>query len=323
MIDRLAIFIESSHKRGMGHLFRAMNISNYIHKIGIDSIIILNDDSKSEQVLSNHGLEYVAVDDINDIKKIVGILANRKMNNVIIDRFSSDISFTKSLKSNDIFVIGIDDIGDGSREFDIHFCPLVFGEKCGHIIIDSSKYLIINPEIKEYRRERVECKKILVSMGGSDTYGVTVRVVESLKRIGINADLLIGPGFIHYDELESVNCGQFKLYHNVPSLARFMNDYDFLICGGGMTCIEAAASGLPSIIIANEIHEVEIGKWMEQSGGCVFAGYYKDDPYLALSNLHNYDLNGMSKKLLDNYDCDGLSRFINKINELFDARQVT
>ena len=48
------------------------------------------------------------------------------------------------------------------------------------------------------------------------------------------------------------------------------------ITGGGITCFEAIASGLPCIIVANELHEIDIGRYLASFKGAKFAGYYQD-----------------------------------------------
>ncbi len=40
--------------------------------------------------------------------------------------------------------------------------------------------------------------------------------------------------------------------------------------------MEAAASGLPCMVVANEVHEIQIGQYLERNGCALFAGYYKE-----------------------------------------------
>ena len=50
--------------------------------------------------------------------------------------------------------------------------------------------------------------------------------------------------------------------------------HDLAITGGGITPFEANASGLPCVVIANELHEIPTGLALQKLGGSVFAGHH-------------------------------------------------
>ena len=64
------------------------------------------------------------------------------------------------------------------------------------------------------------------------------------------------------------------VFQNVPSLIKKLSEYDLAITGGGVTCLEAAALGMPCIIVANELMEVDTALYLENLGTAIFAGYH-------------------------------------------------
>src|SRR5947208_31595 len=119
---------------------------------------------------------------------------------------------------------------------------------------------------------RTALNSLVVSMGGSDTYGVTVDVARALKQRGTGATVILGPGFAHDEALAAVKHEGLVLKRNVPSLAEEFFHHDLAITAGGLTPCEANAAGLPCIIIATESWEARTGQELEQLGGSRFAG---------------------------------------------------
>ena len=312
-VNMIGICIESSH-RGMGHLFRAITIYDYFAEIGEKAIIIVNNDKKSNVELKRRNIVFATVEDADNYKAVGDILLRYKVELVIIDKFKSSYEYVEYLNQKNLYIVGIDDYGNGAELFDLHFCPLLFGvNKIGKKVCDDKKYIILNPEINIYRRKRNRINSILVTMGGTDTYGVTIKLMPVLDGIKIKSDILIGPGFVNEEELINKN-NKPTVIKNVPSLIELFHQYDLLICGGGITAIEANASGLPCIIIANELHEILIGKWLENIGGACFLGYFKniieDDLILKINDIN---ISELSNKALGAVDSDGVIRFYDKV----------
>ena len=121
---------------------------------------------------------------------------------------------------------------------------------------------------------RTSLSSIVVTLGGGDTYGVTIKVLEILKSMGKSATVIIGPGFKHFKELNSVVNESFELKSNVTSLINEFSKHDLAITGGGITPFEANASGLPCIVIANELFEIAIGNALDNLGASCFIGHH-------------------------------------------------
>lgn len=309
----IVISIECSHKRGMGHFYRALNIRQYLGAAGEGAVIVLNDDKRAVQILESISVIYEIVD-YSDITTNweKAIIRKHGADVWMSDKFSTGAELARHVKNEGVILAAIDDCGEGADYVDLHFCAMLFHNLRGRHIYSGKEYMILNPEIARYRRRRTALNKILVTLGGSDTYGVTVKVVKILKEKGLKADIVTGPDFQHSDELNREAGTEFKVYTAVPSLIKKFFEYDLAITGGGVTCFEANASGLPCIIIANEVHEIENARYIAAYGGAKFAGYYKDICQDSI-DIRNINIKRMSMAALAAFSLNGMKNIYHVI----------
>lgn len=275
----LALCVESSHERGMGHFFRALNFVSYLDTQQERCVVLVNGHVKSLELLDRKKISYEVVP-LHDLAGDweTAVIRKHDVNLWINDRLDTDIRHARSVKQYGVKLVTFDDHGSGAEEADLHFAPMTFDDAPlqGRKILRGPSYLVLNREIDQYKKPRTRLVKIVVSMGGSDTYGITVKVVELLKQHGISATVIVGPGFEHERELQGVVTPAFQIKRAVPSLIEELSHYDVAITGGGVTAFEACASGLPCIIVAAELFEVLTAKYLEGKGGAVFAGFHTD-----------------------------------------------
>lgn len=314
------ICIESSHSRGMGHLFRALNLGRAFSASGLDFIIYLNLHNPAVAILKASGFRYRIIDDLvgkrgweEDLIKLDGIEA------WIDDRLAIDVGHANRIKEMDIPLVTFDDTGKGAALADLNVAALVNadnGSLRGKRVLQGYKYLILNSEIEKFKRHRTQLSSILVSMGGSDTHGVTPKVLQSLRKMSLDLKItvILGPGFTHFNALDDQIFPNVIVKNNVPSLIEEFSDHDLAITGGGITPFEANASGLPCFVIANETFEIAVGKELSRIGSSMFLGHYSDfiippiDKTLALDE--------MSKIGLEEIGIDGTQRVMDEILRL-------
>lgn len=313
------ICIESSNSRGMGHLFRALLYIDYLNKNNKPYKLLINNDERSLRILQEHGIDYIIVDfdDLNsDWEKKIIVKYNVSV--WINDKFITSIDMARHVTQTGAKLCLIDDVGEADKYADIHFAGMIYPTKQnigGKRTYCGNEYIILNPEIERYRRKRKELKRIIVSMGGSDPHEVTIAVLEELKKYHYDVDIIIGPNFKRKKDLEKINCGSFHIYQNVPSLIKTFYEYDLAITGGGVTCCEANAAGLPCIIIANAPHEINTGKYVESMGGAVYAGSYDDWNRDILRDINKLDIEKMSICGMNKFRLDTVQRMMEIIDD--------
>jgi spore coat polysaccharide biosynthesis predicted glycosyltransferase SpsG len=302
----------------MGHFYRALNLADGLANAGLPYTLYLNDHAPSRQILVERGLPHRVV----NLEDFTGnweasLIRQDGITLWLNDRLDTDIRHAEKIKAADIPLVTFDDRGTGAALADLHIAALAFDEQeqlAGARVLRGVDYLILNPQIGDYTRLRKQLSSILVTLGGSDTYGVTVRVVQILKEMNLTATIVIGPAFMHMNKLDEVLTEGFTLKRGVPSMIEEFYRHDLAITGGGITPFEANASGLPCVVIANELFEIPVGKELQRLGGSIFAGHHGS----LTSPLFGTDLplEAMSRAGMHNIDLQGTQRVIGALLEL-------
>jgi len=224
------ICIESSHQKGMGHLFRAMHFCTYLRSKGDSYIIFINPHKASLDCLRDKGLSFETVDPTDSSSGWESTLASRHNLDVWInDRLDTNEDHARRVKLSGLKLITFDDHGTGAALSDLHVASMAFDDSeqaLGHKVLRGVDYLILNPEISSRRRLRRRMDRIVVSLGGSDTYGVTVKAAIMLKELGQPAVIHIGPAFAHREALQANMGGEFILAESVASLVELFSGFD-------------------------------------------------------------------------------------------------
>ena len=313
-----ALCIKSSHARGMGHLFRALTLGQALVAKGHAIRFLVNEDPVAISVLAERG---VAAEPVNLLDWTSGweteLIARLGIRVWVNDRLDTDARHAERVKSAGLPLITFDDRGDGAAMADLNVAALAFDGRDqlrGRQVLVGPRYLILNQEIVHFRRVRTEAVPLLVTLGGSDTWGATVKVVELLARRGLAATIVVGPSFGHHHELAQVLTSAMVLKRGVPSLIAEMSRHGLAVTGGGITAFEANALGLPAIVVANEAHEIPIGRALEAFGGAIFAGHHTAIDISILDR--ELPIEAMSRAGLAAIDGRGTNRVIAMIEEL-------
>lgn len=313
-----AICIESSHARGMGHFFRALTLAEALENAGHSCVVYLNDHHPSIQILAERGVPHriVHVDDLASNWEAT-FIARDGIGLWVNDRLDTTSHHARKVKAMGIPLVTFDDLGSGAAMADLHVAALASYENeklAGSLVLRGANYLVLNPKIREYTRLRHQLSSILVTLGGSDTYGVTVKVVRLLKEMGMIATVVVGPAFTHMELLDDALTEGFVVKRGVPSMIEEFQHHDLAITGGGITPFEANASGLPCIVIANEVFEFPVGAALQKLGGSLFRGHHES---LTLPLLPpDLPLESMSEAGMRNIGLQGTQRVVDAILEL-------
>ncbi len=300
----------------MGHLFRSLSLVQALKARGHAFFYLLNEHPPALEILKQAGLPFEVIRFDSSSNSWEAALIERFGIQVWInDRLDTDLGHVQAVRAAGALVATFDDRGSGAEASDLNFGPLVFDETLkGKRVLQGADYLALNPEIAKYKRQRRELKSLLVTLGGTDTYGVSVKVVEFLKGSNPSITVVIGPGFMHQAQLKLAVTPEIVVKSFVPSLMEEMARHDLAITGGGVTPFEANAAGLPCIVIANEWFEVPVGRALESLGGCKFAGYHENLD----STMFQLDLPiaRMSRLAMETVRLNGADRVVKELEGL-------
>lgn len=304
----------------MGHLYRSLTLADELARMGESAHFLINAHEPSLNILRGRGYRHDIVDLATACEGWeLEAVQNLRPTAWVNDRLDTTAAHVERVKALGLPVITFDDKGSGAAKSDVNVAALVFdpvevaGLK-GTQVLTGVDYLVLSPAIARSRRVRVQIDSVLVTLGGADTHGVTVKVVRILRDHPWQVTVVLGPAFVHHEALAEVIPGHFKIRHGVASMAEEMAQHDLAVTGGGMTPFEANAAGLPCIVVANESFEIPVGHALERLGGCRFAGHHEA---IDVSVFHaTKDIACMSAVAMDTVGLDGVERVATAVREL-------
>jgi len=297
-----AICIEASHSKGMGHFFRMLNFAQNLKEKNENFVFIINDHDKTKDILKSYDIAYEIVDlEYSTTNWEIEVIEKYKVLYWINDRLNTNDEHALNITNSNVKLITFDDLGSGAERSDLNICGLFFNKDNlkGAKVLKGIEYLILNNEIDTYKRKRKKIENILVTLGGSDTYGVTIKVLKILKKHKIEATIHIGPSFQHTEELKEELTDNYRVLNFIPSLIEEFNKFDLVVTGGGITPFEANASGLPCLIIANEVFEISNAKFLNKLKSSKFIGYHEEIDEAIFLDLQSLNISSMSQNGLN------------------------
>lgn len=304
----------------MGHLYRSLTLADELVRIGEQVQFLINDHEPSLHILNSRGYVHEVVNLAPRVSGWESDVVRRLHASIWInDRLDTSVTHVKRIKATGIPVVTFDDRGSGAALSNLNVAALIFdpediAQLHGERVLSGEAYVVLNPDIARFRRLRTDVKSVLVTLGGADTYGATVKVVRLLRHMSWKVTIVLGPAFIHHEALTEIMPRHFELKHGVVSMVEEMSRHDLAVTGGGITPFEANAAGLPCLVLANEQFEVPVCKALEDMGGCRFIGHHMAIDPLAFEQSLN--ISDMSKNGMASIGIDGVFRVISAIRDL-------
>ena len=321
---------KGGHKEGMGDVMSSLSLAEEFRKKGHEALFVINSNKTVKKIILENNFENITAGISIAFEKL---LSGRSIDIAILNQMNTPENEALIFKNQSKLLVTIDDTGDSAKLADLPFNLLY---SCENSITDL-KYM---PVANLYRqkhgtpkiiREKVE--NILVTQGGSDTYGFTPKIVKSLYDIpqDINIDVVLGPNFAHFTELNRVlkeSPRTFNLVKAKNDLSELMVESDIAISAGGNTLFELACLGVPVIVLCGELFEVETANRLQKEGFGINLGFgknvdEKDISKSVLKLINNTPLrskmSARGKKLIDG---SGSQRMVETIIENFEKKNT-
>jgi UDP-2,4-diacetamido-2,4,6-trideoxy-beta-L-altropyranose hydrolase len=208
---------------------------------------------------------------------------------VVADGYRFEPDYIRELKAAGLRVLSLDDDG----RFDFYAADVVLNQNISASSVMYAKrepftrlllgpeYVLLRPEFLAEPRARehpATARKVLVTMGGSDSENVTGKVLLALRKTDANFEtrIVVGSGNPWQDELQGLAAERdgFQLERSPANMAPLMRWADIAISGAGSTCWELAYLGLPAIVIALSRDQQEIARGLAENEVAVSLGWH-------------------------------------------------
>ncbi len=318
---------------GMGHVYRMSYLGIFLKERGHDIQFFMPDWEEGVMKISHDGWHQIPIP-VNQFENEIyykNELKNLKFGCIIVDALNVSEPIMKMFREKTNLLISFDNIGTGRFFTDILInilykrLPPLPPPK---LEINDYRYIIISNQFDEiHQKEKVipkTVKKVLITQGGSDTYGIVPQLIDAIDTTNINIEyfVFIGPAFKHQENLAlSVKKTGLKIHiiKNITNPWNLFDTMDLAISGGGMTLFELLCIGVPTITTTQEIKELETIDDLTKNNLIINLGFFdetKKDQISSLISDLNRDyvkrlmLSTNSKKYMDGKGCERIADLI-------------
>lgn len=281
MSDTLLIRADASTVSGIGHVMRSLALAQGWQRAGGQAVFAQAESTPAlEQRLRREGMELVRVDSVpgsdGDAVQTVEQACMHQGSWIVADGYCFGAAWQKQIKEAGFRLVVVDDYGHAGH----YYADFVLNQNLGassalypsreaHTrLLLGTRYVLLRHEFlkwRDWRRNLNECaRRILVTLGGSDPYNLTLKVLQALTRLKeCETTVVVGGSNPHWDVLQS-NTQQWAssahLLRGTSNMPELMAEADLSIAAGGTTAWELAFMGLPALLLplaANQVSNVE------------------------------------------------------------------
>ncbi|QDF30237.1 hypothetical protein [Halarcobacter anaerophilus] len=290
MQKKVLIRCDASKDIGLGHITRCLVLANHFRDEGYKVFFAIKDYGIAKEKLIEQKFDILLANEkefdyFNWIKNIV---EQKKINLFIGDiRDGFPIDLITYMKNKNILTIAIDEPSEYAKECALCFYP-------PHANIDESlykgkvykglEYVILRPEFyKEFEKKKNNIPNILVMMGGTDTFNLTLPIIKQIDKNDKKFEISVILSDKHKDinqlnKFVETSKHQIKVYNEVKDMSSFLNKIDFAISLFGSVAYEYLIKNIPSIYIQ---HEKEIS---------TTHNYFINNNYAIVNDMENINI---------------------------------
>ena len=313
--------MNSGKRYGLGNVNRCLSIAKVLSKNGHNPIFFISSKS-TELLIKDYGYKSILLNQLKNKTPIFALIKKLKIKILIIDSKNKEIINFKFLK-NKVKIVLIDN-QNSTQYADLVVLPGVkeqFLNPPANCLI-GSKYIILNPNFKKIKTSKLK-NTIFISMGGSDKYDITSRIIKPLKKtkLDFTAFIILGKFYSNSKKIHHIlqNDKRFILVDNPQNLHEIITKCQFGIISFGITVYEAAALNIPTLVISHSFENHFSAKRINQYGWFEYLGKYDNINYSKVSEKIISKLTQKQKLKIKKsklFDLKGPNRICKKILEL-------
>lgn len=323
MQNGVTFWTEGGLSIGMGHLMRCINIAKALEAGDLPLHFLVNNERPVIDRLNEEAFFHI-------VYPMTGRHAGRLTNGIVVIDTKRDVSpQVHALREEGRKVVLIDNSTSDEADAIVMPTPVYRGEARGGLHA-GRRYLIIGEDFRAARRKTPAAHasplKVLVTMGGSDPFNLTEKVLRALWDVeGIEVTTVLGPAFRMTETMEELvrrANERFSFVHGVKNMAPLMRDAHIAFTAVGTTVYELAYMGVPSVLIGNYESDADDLSTLEGLGICRSLGFFRDvEPFRIAEAAESFrddaaTWRGMSMNARGLTDGDGAARIAALIRSL-------
>ena len=259
---------------GMGHVARCLVLADDLKKRkDTEVLFLMKDYKKGIKKVEASGYRVAVIKKSEDealrtVKTIFDFMADI----VVVDRLSTSAKYTGLIKKSGVILIAVDDIGEGRAFADITINPIL---ATGEGLYEGFDYMVLPGRKRKDKAYKKECRDIFVSFGGFDCNNITEKVLPALKELDIDSNFHIVASNIDTLKKIAADKKNIHLYSEPEDFSGILNKSGLAVVSGGLTLLQAVASGVPTLVISQYEHQLGTAKRLDALGTAVNLGMHK------------------------------------------------
>jgi len=274
--------VSGSFELGFGHIKRSVTLADEMAKhLGIGNIFIFCSCPDETIKVFLKPYEFILKD--RDEGGLVDYIKMRNINILVIDEIKDNVELCKALKS---LIPTLTIICFDYYNYDNAFVDVIISsfnhdvkienprERFKGMYYEGLEYSIIRdgflPYIEMNKKIKPAVDKVLISFGGADAGGNTMKSLNLLEDAGYDnrADVVIGPFFRNRQNIvEHIKGKRYTcfVYENIHNIERYIYEADLGFIGSGTTMMEFCSIGTPAMIMPQNSKEYKFAKFFESN----------------------------------------------------------
>jgi spore coat polysaccharide biosynthesis predicted glycosyltransferase SpsG len=285
-LPRIVFRVDGGTEMGMGHVYRSLAIAEELCSISSADVQFLMSAEHPEGVKRVSGAGYtVRVLSGGGVEAILEAIQDYSPNIVVNDRPFLEKEYLEALAKLGASTVNlVDSLEDIERPADITsmiIATMREDQLEREDYYGGPEFAILRESFAGRAKSvREEAREVVVSFGGSDPQGLTLKVLRALDGVDksrgeLTVKAVLGPAFSYGQELAELLPKlryQPILLENVEHMAETLSEADLVFCAGGMTVYEIAALGIPGIVLCQNAREQRRMEHYSRSGSIEHLG---------------------------------------------------
>lgn len=296
--QKVAIYVNGNNKRGIGHIYRALEIADEFF-VKPDIYYDINQTDVKVFGKTTHVLKPV-----NGIAELFEICKRENYTVFVNDILTTSIDYMIGLRSvlPNAKIVNFEDDGEGAPKADLIFNALYADSEVPQMYA-GEKYYICGKTFTFYEPIKIKekVKRVFIAFGGADPQNYSDRLLNIVSKPeykDFHFIVVLGRAKYNVDQLLEFNkYKNIEVLYDVSNMPELMSSCDIAYTSRGRTGYELAVLGIPAIAMAQNHREEKHG-FVCNENGFDYIGLNPDDEIIE-GHLNMY-LN-MSQKSRQHY----------------------
>jgi UDP-2,4-diacetamido-2,4,6-trideoxy-beta-L-altropyranose hydrolase len=343
-VPRVLFRVEAGKGVGLGHLQRCLSLASALRNLGSESLFVATGGSEARERVEHSGFEVVMMNLIapgsdDDMSFVGRVATDRGCAAVVTDSYHINSAYQATLRTSQLVVVGIDDLGQPPFTADLIVNGSVLATSLPYSEAPEGSLCLLGPSYAMLAQQYSDAPvrdpnegvvRILITMGGTDSGNFTSRLISALDSLheDFSLDIIVGPFNPNGAEIaEAVRRSQrtTDIQNSPASLFDSILSAQLVISAAGQTLYELAATGTPTVAVQTaENQMLNSAGFLER--GCVLeaalsseesldAAVVRQVRFLLASRSRRIEMSKAGPKLVDGQGAFRVARAIIKITD--------